>query len=217
MRGMSPTWTLASAPRLASLCAALVLSGCLWADEPAPVTGQGLATGAAGVASFALADDDPATGEVRVAPRGLTSSLNSWGQGARFHVTMQIENRMAVPVRMDPYQARVRDLGNVEIRLLELRVGDEAPEVVEIPPGETRVVDLFFGGTILRGPKRWDRFKFNWTFQVGERQVDGVAVFDQVADAEGPDPGPWEWNPGADPGHAPIRTPRWEHGRDAGS
>src|SRR5262249_6350003 len=146
-------------------------------------------------ARYPLLDDDgDASGSVSFGSEGITKSTNEWGSGARFHLAFTFHNRGAVPVRFIPAAARLRDTLGVDLRMVEVKRGDEAVAETTVAPGDDATIDLFYVGLGLKlTPQRMNSFSVTWPYAVGEVWWTRQTRCRQTAESPAPGRGfgPW--------------------------
>jgi len=145
-------------------------AGCLGDSQiPTPVIGAD-AGDLSCSARYPLLDDAPGgAGSVAFGTQGMTQSTNPWGAGARFHLGFTFRNQSAETVHFNPAGVRLRDALGVDLRLVEVKRGDQPVAETTVGAGQEATVDLFFAGTGLKlTPQKMAKFSVEWPYAVGD-------------------------------------------------
>ena len=144
-------------------------AGCLGDSQiPTPVIGAN-AGDLSCSARYPLLDDSAGAGAVAFGTQGMTQSTNPWGAGARFHLGFTFRNQSTEPVHFNPAGVRLRDALGVDLRLVEVKRGDQPVAENTVDPGAEATIDLFFAGTGLKlTPQKMATFSVDWPYAVGE-------------------------------------------------
>ena len=168
-------------------------------------------------ARYAIPPEAP-TGDVRIHSFGLVD-LEAAGGGdeAAVHARLWISNDGASrPWTLDTRKVRVELRGGPEGRPTVLTAGGESLPVVEIPPGEQRVVDMFF--PLPAGYDHADSlpaFDVMWQVQTGTRAHAERTPFERIR-VEAPPPAGPTWGFAYGTGFGWWYDPWWRPGAGYG-
>jgi hypothetical protein len=165
---------------------ALLLAGCASSEYAyVPARAPTAQVGGRVAADYPIPAQSP-KGQLRVLSYGVVSAGTDTGESARpaMHVRLVVTNSSARPWSLDTREQRVTVAGQAAtgVAFASASPGGSQPPVIDVGPGKSRTLDLFFPVT----PEPDDsasalpEFDLNWQLNTGEAIFVGDTQFDRT-------------------------------------
>lgn len=169
---------------------ALLLAGCGSADYAyVPAHAPTAEVGGRVAADYPIPAQSP-KGDMRVLSYGLVSAATDTGANARpaLHVRLVVTNSSARPWSIDTREQQITVAGQpaTGVAFASAGPGGAPPPIVDVAPGKSRTIDLFFPAPpdLDDDASALPEFDLHWRLNTGEAILVGSTQFDRTEVSE---------------------------------